>query len=152
MSCKSDNGTEIAWWEPCSRVGGFRFGVLIESYDEFRAQHNLCEKKDEFGQDVFESRDQSYTVYVKDGCVTGMSAHTYFAVDRANIIGMSSSAAISMIVNFFRLPKSAAVCDELWIDVCEGVLQRFISFDDICLFLTEDASETIITADVYIGD
>jgi hypothetical protein len=151
MICNSDNGTEIAWWEPCSRAAGFKFGVLIENYDEFCALHNLCERKDEFGQDIFESLDRTYTVFVKDGGVTGMSAQSYFFVGLANIIGMSSSTAISTIVDFFRIPKSAAVYDEFWIEACEGVLQRFINFDDMCLFLTEDASETIITADVYFG-
>ncbi|WP_206065587.1 hypothetical protein [Novosphingobium sp. ERW19] len=152
MSCQSRNGSEGAWWQPCNQVAGFRLGVPIEDYDDFRSLHCLVESADEIGSEIFDSRDGSYTVFVKDRFVTGFSSHTHFLIGDENIIGMHSVDAVAVILKYFGLEKSAAVHDQCWVEVSKGVQQRFINFDDICLFLTEDASLTIITADAYGGD
>lgn len=66
-----------------------------------------------------------------------------------DIIGMVRKEAISFVIGFFGLSDIDVKIDDEWIEIEDGKIQRFIDFDRLCLFLTENGDGSVIGVDVY---
>ena len=80
--------------------------------------------------------------------ICGANCTCSFFVAGADIIGRATNEAILIITAEFDLSAKPPSFDT-WVEVAPNVLQRFIYFDELCLFLTDNEANAIIAADVY---
>tara|TARA_R110002167_G_scaffold169971_1_gene367920 strand:+ start:258 stop:689 length:432 start_codon:yes stop_codon:yes gene_type:complete len=140
---------EHDWWIPCSRVAGLTLNQPPPDWEAFNRKFVLVERDDEaaFGRD-YESLDGDCTITIVDEGICGANFTCSFFVAGADIIGRATNEAISIITAEFDLSAKPPSFDT-WVEVAPNVLQRFIYFDELCLFLTENEADAIIAADVY---
>ena len=140
---------DTTWWVPCVSAMGFTLGARPSDWKDFEAKHILIEESSGGPKKDYSSVGGSYTVFLEDDLVSGIHFEATFLISGFNIIGSASADAID------RLSKNyGAACDDMkvedvWTEINGNTFQRFIDFDELCLFLTENGEGTIIGADIY---
>lgn len=139
------------WWIPCSQIAGFKLNQPPPNWVEFERQFVLVEHDDNdrfCSVKEYEASDGTCTITIDHEGIAAASFSDHFFVAGTNIIGLATDEALSIIAAKFDLNAKSPRFDT-WVEVAPNVLQRFIDFDELCLFLTENEKRVIIAADVF---
>lgn len=134
-------------WTPCQSVMGFSLHAPVTGHD-LQKRGFVSVGNDEFGNADYVSVDRSCCITLDaDGFVTASFQKVFF-VGETNVIGISASEAIAQIRDVFG-DLSAVVTYDDWVEVFHLTYQRFIDFEDLCMFVTEDDKNMVVSVDVY---